>query len=503
MIFKKRRTNFIYWTKERVVNGLLRYARDLFDGGEKHLPKAYDAYLDSIPESVRRRNRQLRLYPPPARVLLHYKSFVDAWEDLGFALEYRKLDDWTREEAVRGLRRVFADFGFCTTDFRNYHQFASAEWNATKYPSLLTILDLFSSLENAWLSAGFRIEQIRNEISPDDEAFVINLLRSEKIDYAEIRETSGIAAIVKRVCGRRILHLLAGRVEKLRSEKHAAFKSAPKRAARKSGNSTKPGKKLHYDREGQALCRQNSQTTRFTIHMTTDRAAVTCHSCLDILDGKIVLCRFRTREELPETSFCQQCETEKPIVEMMVVFIKKEQLFRIRPRCKKCHNEREQGSRREYKRNYLQRWRAENAEVNRAYWKDKPEQKEKSRNRSNRIWNEKRDAVLIQGRMNRHGRRVSLKKAELLLSKFGRCYPMRDGLTADGLRECEKIRSRFRLRKEKPPTPFEIRLTVYADDNGSYKFVIRPDEQPLPYRQASENMKKYHDEQNRRATANG
>ncbi len=251
-------------------------------------------------------------------------------------------------------------------------------------------------------------------------------------------------------------------------------------------------KKIHFEKDGLAVCRQNSKTDRFKLEISTDKNAVTCQTCLDILDGKIFLCRFGSKDELPEKAYCLKCESEKPIAEMIVVFLRKENLYRIRPRCKSCHNENERGHRREWKRKYLRNWREDNAAVNESYWKNNSRVREQSRLRANKLWSEKREALLIQGRMNRHRQNISLKEAEGLLKKYGRCYPTPQGLTPDGLRECEKIRSRFRLRHEKPPSPFNIRRMVYEDDNGSYAFVIRPEDQPLPYRIASENLKKWH-----------
>lgn len=503
MSFKQRRKPVAYWTKERVINGLRRYARDLFAGREKHLPKRYSTYLDAIPEDVRRLNRQLRLYPPPARVLLHYRSVIEAWEDLGFALEYRHFENWTRDEAIRGLKRVYAAVGYCPTAFRKYCEIVSGQISDTKYPSLLTILDLFRSVENAWLSAGFTVDLPKAPLTPGDGRFIAELLEVEGIEFSDLRETGAIAEIVKLTFLERAIGIIAVRIERLKREAEQAELSAAKTAfekaaSKKAALKSKPGKivkKIHFDKDGQAFCRQNSKTNRFNLELTIDKAAVTCSSCLDILGGRIVLCRFPTREELPERAFCQQCETEKPIKEMMVAFLKSEKLYRVRPRCKECYNERERGHRREWKREYQQNWRKDNSELNDSYWKDNPKVKEQSRQRTNKIWNEKREAVLIQGRMNRHGRRVSLKKAEELLTKFGRCYPTGFGLTTEGERECEKIRSRFRLRKEKPPKPFDIRLMVYADDNANYRFVIRPEEQPEPYKQASVRLKQWHDEQ--------
>ena len=54
---------------------------------------------------------------------------------------------------------------------------------------------------------------------------------------------------------------------------------------------------------------------------------------------------------------------------MIVIRQKKQRNILLRPRCKKCHNRRERGHRREYKTAYLRRWRDYNAELVESYWK--------------------------------------------------------------------------------------------------------------------------------------
>lgn len=182
---------------------------------------------------------------------------------------------------------------------------------------------------------------------------------------------------------------------------------------------------------------------------------------------------------------------------MMVAFLKKEKLFRVRPRCKACNNERERGNRREYKRKYLKKWRKRNDSLNRSYWKDNPHVKERSRINAARQREKKGDAMAIQQRMRNRGFYLSLSEAGELLAIYGRCYPTRAGLSKKGLAECERIRSRLRRSRRasygaKMPTNFEIRLMVYEDGLEDVSLLIQPELQPeKPYDSRAENMRKY------------
>jgi hypothetical protein len=190
-------------------------------------------------------------------------------------------------------------------------------------------------------------------------------------------------------------------------------------------------------------------------------------------------------DQLPPEYGCKLCGLTKPLAEMIVVHVRREQSYRLRPRCKACHNERERGHRREWKREYLKRWRRGNARLNRSYW-DNEQARENNRIRAGERFREKHDAILIQGRLRRHGIAVSFKEAEALLAKFGRCYPTRYGLTQEGLRECERIRSAMR-RIGRRISPIEIRIMVYED--GLY---IKPNRQPRPYQRSAEKLRQWH-----------
>ncbi len=197
---------------------------------------------------------------------------------------------------------------------------------------------------------------------------------------------------------------------------------------------------------------------------------------------------------LPKEGRCNTCQDVKPIREMAVVHLRREKLYYMRPRCKNCHNKRERGHRREWKRKYLQRWRRENAAVNESYWKGDADIRERARVRAAARLKDPQyhEAILIQGRLRRHGIKVSLKEAKELLKEFGRCYPTRFGLTSAGLRECERIRSALRSRpKHRRPSSFEIRIMVYQDSpRGTHgRFFIKPSLQPMPYQNAAEKLR--------------
>jgi hypothetical protein len=174
---------------------------------------------------------------------------------------------------------------------------------------------------------------------------------------------------------------------------------------------------------------------------------------------------------------------------MVVVRRREVNGFHLRPRCKECHNARERGHRREWKRKYQQRWRAKNAKLNKSYWHN-PTAREKARLKAAARSEEINAALLIQGRLRRKGMQVSLQEAGELLKQFGRCYPTRYGLTAEGLRACERIRSAMRRRGSKRLLPVQIRMMVYED--GYY---IKPSRQRPPYQSSAENLRRWQREQ--------
>lgn len=205
--------------------------------------------------------------------------------------------------------------------------------------------------------------------------------------------------------------------------------------------------------------------------------------------------KVRSIAELPETGHCLKCHADKPIGEMVVVRLRKEGLFYLRPRCKDCNNKFERGHRREWKRNYLRRWRRWNAELNESYWRQRNAEKRIEINaRCYKRFRRHHAAILIQGRLRRRlGMTVTIAEARRLAKTYGVCYPTRFGLTEFGLKECERIRSNMR-RIGKHLHPVEIRMMVYED--GHFK---KPSHQQMPYRRASQQLKQWHAQQRKAA----
>ncbi len=197
--------------------------------------------------------------------------------------------------------------------------------------------------------------------------------------------------------------------------------------------------------------------------------------------------RFKTLAELPEKYTCLKCGEEKQLVDMIVIHERKTDSYLLRARCKECHNKRERGNRRTYKTAYLKRWRKDNAALSESYVKQYVDlNREKINSQATARFRKKHHALLIQGRLRRHGIKVGILEAQRLLKKFGPCYPQRPGLTPSGLKECERLRAMYR-RSKRPYSAFEIRLMVY--DDGLF---VKPDSQKIPYQAAASNLRKWH-----------
>jgi hypothetical protein len=195
----------------------------------------------------------------------------------------------------------------------------------------------------------------------------------------------------------------------------------------------------------------------------------------------------KTVAELPQEYTCRCCGLTKPISEMILIRRRKTSDFMLRPRCKECHNKREQGHRREWKRKYLKLWRKRNPELNDSYWRDhQVENRPKAAERARRQFRKHHAAILIQGRLRRRlGMSLSLKECKELARKYGPCYPTKYGLTPAGLRECERIRSSMR-RTGKRISTIEVRMMLYED--GYY---ITPKNQPIPYKKAANRLREW------------
>jgi len=196
--------------------------------------------------------------------------------------------------------------------------------------------------------------------------------------------------------------------------------------------------------------------------------------------------------DLPTEGFCLLCEITKPTVEMVVAHLRKQKLYRMRPRCKDCHNKRERGHRREYKRNYQRRWRADNKKLEQSYWQNDPERKKKNRTTMAARVDKLHYAILIQSRLRRRlNLKTSTAEAEALLKRFGPCYPSRFGLTPEGLRAVERLRATMR-REKKGHKAVELRIVVY--EQGLF---IEPDQQPLPYQNAAQKLRDHRQREKR------
>lgn len=199
---------------------------------------------------------------------------------------------------------------------------------------------------------------------------------------------------------------------------------------------------------------------------------------------------FSSLAELPATYPCRLCGAEKPIGEMVLVRIRRTKEWKLRPRCKACHNARERGHRREWKRRYLRRWRRRNPELTESYWRQNYNPALNALRARLRFQDpEYHHALLIQGRLRRRaGMKVSLAECRQLLRQFGPCYPTRFGLTPKGFRECERIRSRQRRDPGAHPLrAIEIRLMVYED--GHY---IKPKRQRIPFQHPARRLREWH-----------
>jgi len=79
--------NFDYWTKERVINGLERFVRDIVAGDETKLPTNLYQYTNLVPDGEKGKRESERLYPPTMAVLRYFDSFAAAWWSFGYLVE--------------------------------------------------------------------------------------------------------------------------------------------------------------------------------------------------------------------------------------------------------------------------------------------------------------------------------------------------------------------------------------------------------------------------------
>lgn len=179
---------------------------------------------------------------------------------------------------------------------------------------------------------------------------------------------------------------------------------------------------------------------------------------------------FASISALPPSAVCRECGAEKPLGKMVVLRVRATGRVRVRPRCKDCQNARERG-RREWKRDYLRRWRARHPDLDRQYAQAAQERNE-ARIRSQRLSSYRRDhaAYLIQGRLRKRGVPCPLAEARELSREYGPAYPLVCGLSPAGRREIERLRSQARRRGE----PFRRRDVLRALwDREEYRLPLR------------------------------
>lgn len=194
-----------YWTRERTLNGLKRFARDYFDGKESELPARMHNYRATLSDAEWRQARRLRLYPDYQVVFRYFKDFPEAWATLGYSVEMTPLQYWTRDEVLNGLKRFYADFGFCPT-YKKYVENAAftekfgkngkpkPDGAYNKYPGFLSIRKYFGTMRQAWQAAGFDVNNHWEAWSPLEDWFIIEscgvLPRKEVADYIKRSEAA-------------------------------------------------------------------------------------------------------------------------------------------------------------------------------------------------------------------------------------------------------------------------------------------------------------------------
>lgn len=204
--------------------------------------------------------------------------------------------------------------------------------------------------------------------------------------------------------------------------------------------------------------------------------------------------KARHFSDLPAIAHCNKCDKDKPLVEMIVFRRTSDGLYHLRKRCKECayaYNRTLQ----EWRREYLRKWRKQNAALNRSYW-DNPEVKERSSQNMRKFQAINREALLIKNRLWRRGHPCTIAEAREYLKKYGPNYPTIHGLSNEGKREVERIRSSYR-RMGKAVSHFEIRLMVYEDSAEEPRLLKKPGTQKFPYKNAAHRLRTWHQQQRR------
>jgi hypothetical protein len=113
----RRRIDGEFWTKERVINGLERFIRDIAQGDESKLPASCEVYHKMIPQEDRDRSLTARLYPPYAAVLRHFETFTAAWWSFGYLVEVKaKNPKYVLTDEIRDMLYKIYDQPFRKKD---------------------------------------------------------------------------------------------------------------------------------------------------------------------------------------------------------------------------------------------------------------------------------------------------------------------------------------------------------------------------------------------------
>src|SRR4051812_48324965 len=77
-----------YWTKKRVLEGLQRAARDIWNNEAAQLPSSTTAYIRAVMEREPVASGEMRrMYPGQNRILDFFQSMNHAWSKAGFIVE--------------------------------------------------------------------------------------------------------------------------------------------------------------------------------------------------------------------------------------------------------------------------------------------------------------------------------------------------------------------------------------------------------------------------------
>lgn len=149
-----------WWTRERVLNGLRRAFRDLYNSDSERVPSSHEAYnADRKRRGAQGRRRE---YPPATQALNFFPRMIEAWhaagviDDARLARHDRKW--WTKERVIQAMVVFLAKH-------RGYAPQSTWDWQAATarkrdrargwhrrniYPSFPAIRQYFPTMRQAW-----------------------------------------------------------------------------------------------------------------------------------------------------------------------------------------------------------------------------------------------------------------------------------------------------------------------------------------------------------------